>query len=244
MKSVMTSDGWKARVFSKAIWPSVAVSTRHPQRVRRTSHPFSDGRSSSAMSTCGPSDRGGGASSLSSHARAYQRVDHEPHGGLSTYAPPRHPPASRAARRAIGSAASNSPVSRASRVRSCRRSSLTSRLRLIWRSLSTPPAIATMLSKAITTLSVVVPSRGDPCLGPGRVSGWGSGKWRRQHTAKRRAASIPWPHLRPRNVHRRCQTPRSPRQHWSETVATAGGESERPGLFERTDPASKSTARR
>jgi len=36
---------------------SVAVSTRHPQRVRRTSSPFNDGRSSSAMSTCGPMPR-------------------------------------------------------------------------------------------------------------------------------------------------------------------------------------------
>jgi len=33
------------------------------------------------------------------------------------------------------------------------------------------PAIATIVSKAITTLSMVVPSRGDRYLGPGRGSG-------------------------------------------------------------------------
>ena len=61
-----------------------------------------------------------------------------------------------------------------------------------------------------TTLSMLVPSRGDPCLRHRRVSVRGSGKWRRRHTARRRAVSIPWPTSGPRSVHRRCQTPPSP----------------------------------
>jgi hypothetical protein len=54
------------------------------------------------------------------------------------------------------------------------------------------PAIAATVSRAITTLSMGVPSRGDPCFGPGRLSVRGIGKWRRRHMARRRAASIPW----------------------------------------------------
>ena len=62
---------------------------------------------------------------------------------------------------------------------------------LLWRSLRLLPAIAHG-QQGDTPLSMVVARPGHPCLGPGRVSVRGSGKWRRRHTAKRRAASIPW----------------------------------------------------
>ncbi len=73
---------------------------------------------------------------------------------------------------AIGSAASDSSVSRPSWIRSCRKSWSTSRLRLKWRSVRTLPAIAIMLSMTITRLTTVIPNHRDPRLGPGRVGGW------------------------------------------------------------------------
>jgi len=73
---------------------------------------------------------------------------------------------------AIGSAASDSSVNRPSRIRSCRKSASTSRLRLTWRSVRTLPAIAIIVSMTITRLTTVIPNHRDPRLGPGRDGGW------------------------------------------------------------------------
>ena len=158
VKSVVKSDGWRARVFLQG---HLAIGGGL-DRVPPNSNLFNDGRSSSVIKH------------VRTHASGASRVIAE--------AAPRVPSCCGSSGEAWG------------------------------RSRPSP-----MVSRAITPLSMVVARRGHPCLGPGRVSVRGSGKWRRRHTAKRRAAPIPWCTSACGVCIADARCRRRPRQHRSET---------------------------